>query len=68
MQSGYKKSFENMARVFLYRELYSLIPSTRCDYSRSASRIFICEKKERYVFLYQKQLQSTRKKKKKRPA
>lgn len=68
MQSGYKKSFENMARVFLYRELYSLIPSTRCDYSRSGSRIFICENKERYVFLHQKQLQSTRKKKNGQPS
>ena len=62
MQSDYKTSFENMACVFLYRELYSLIPSTRRHYSRSGSRIFICEKKEGYVFLYQKHLQSKRKK------
>ena len=57
-----------MERVFLYRELYSLIPSTRRHYSRSRSRIFICEKKEEYVLFYQKQLQSTRKKNNGRPS
>ena len=67
MQSDYKTSFENMACVFLYRELYSLIPSTRRHYSRSGSRIFICQKKGRICLPLPETL-AVNKKKKQQPA
>ena len=41
-----RRPLKILCMFFFTAELYSLIPSTRCHYYRSGSRIFICEKKD----------------------